>query len=102
MLHIADKVIQLYEDPESFKEWLEKMRKAKVLKHVEIDGDLIHIGGTVSTCLWLKTDPISNLVCLAFALLGPIWPYLPDTEEAFKKIRKWWRRKIREAQMDSD
>ena len=94
MLYLADKVIQLYEDFESFCKWLELMEKAGVLKEVKIDkenGTISIRGCRTSTCLLRSIDPINNLVLLGFAFFGELWVYMPDAEDAFRKIKKWWK-----------
>ena len=95
MSHLAEMIIQFYDDPGSFHDWLEMMHNAGVIQSIEIDGDIIRIHGQVSTCLWRKVDPVNNLVCLALALFGPFWVFMSDKDIAFKKVKQWWRSQIK-------
>jgi len=95
MIHLAEKIIQFYEEPDDFRLWLEKMHGAGVIHTVEFNGDIIRISGMVNTAVWRKTDPINNLVCLALAFYGPFWAFMSDADAAFKKVNKWWRSQIK-------
>jgi len=35
-------------------------------------------------------------VLLGFVFFGQYWAMMPDAEQAFKKVKKWWRRKLKE------
>jgi len=96
MSYLAERIIQFYEDVDGFYEWLKRFERVGVLRKVERDGSLIKISGKVNTGLSLKADPINNLVCLAFAFFGEVWPFLPDTKLAFKKIKRWWKDQIKQ------
>jgi len=103
MSYLADRLIQYYEDFEGFCEWILTMKKAGVLKEVKIDKErgIVSIKGKVggidgvSTGLLKSVDPINNLVCLGFAFFGEYWVYMPDTDLAFKKVKKWWKEQIK-------
>ena len=95
MVNLADKVIELYEDPEKFYNWLKAMEKLGVLKKVEKSNSYIAIQGKVNTYVSQKIDPINNLVCLGFAFFGEFWAFMPDVKDAFAKIKKWWKEQIK-------
>jgi len=101
MSYLADRLIQFYDDFEGFCEWIQTMKKVGVLKEVKIDKEngIVAIKGKVSTGLLRNVDPINNLVCLGFAFFGEFWAYMPDAEEAFKKVKKWWREQIKSNKM---
>ena len=96
MRHLADKVIDMYEKPEEFEQWLGKMADAGTLvieKKREWKGRVVwHIRGMVGVSVSPAYDPLTNLVMLGFAFFGKLWPFLPDADDAFKKVKKWWRK----------
>ena len=100
MVALAEKVPLIYENPDKFTEWLERMSKAGVISYkVERYKNgvvLWQLKGRLNTGISTSADPINNLVLLGFAFFGPFWAYLPDADRAFKYIRKWWRRQIKE------
>lgn len=97
MVYLADKVIQYFEDPESFYSWIKLMEKVGAVKHVKIDREkeVVAIQGKVNAGLYRGLDPINALVLLGFAFFGELWVYMPDVDIAFKKIKKWWRGQIK-------
>jgi len=103
MSYLADRLIQFYEDFEGFCKWIKTMEQAGVLKSVHIDKErrIVSIKGKVggrdgvSTGLLRSVDPINNLVLLGFAFFGEYWIYMPDVDEAFKKVKKWWKEQIK-------
>jgi len=102
MTYLADRLIQFYEDFNGFCKWILTMKKAGLLKDVKIDRErgMVSIKGKVggidgvSTGLLRSIDPINNLVLLGFAFFGEYWVYIPDANLAFKKVKKWWKKKI--------
>ncbi|MHC1577718.1 MAG: hypothetical protein ACXQT6_03405 [Candidatus Methanospirareceae archaeon] len=107
MSYLADRLIQFYEDFDGFCEWIKQMEKAGALKKVEIDRERQMVvmrgkvggpsGEGIGCGISRKSgDPINNLVLLGFAFFGQYWAMMPDAGEAFKKVKKWWRRKLKE------
>ncbi|HEX59160.1 MAG TPA: hypothetical protein ENF26_03315 [Methanomicrobia archaeon] len=107
MSYLADRLIQFYEDFDGFCEWIKRMEAAGALKKVEIDKEQQMVvmrgkvggpsGEGIGCGISRKSiDPINNLVLLGFAFFGQYWAMMPDAEQAFKKVKKWWRRKLKE------
>ena len=96
MVRLAEKVIEFYENPDEFYNWLKTMEKAGVLKRVERKDGVIAIAGKVNTGVSEKADPINNLVLLGFAFFGEFWAFMPDIKEAFDMVKKWWKAQIKE------
>ena len=97
MLELARRVIQCYEDFDGFVDWLKRHEKAGSLRGVEVDRErkIVSIGGAVNTGFALDhIDPINLLVILGFAFFGPFWIYMPDSKEAFKIVKKWWKKQV--------
>ena len=94
MLIIADKILQIYDDFEGFYGWLEKMRAGGALKELLREGDTLRLRGLAAASIGRNIDPISNFICLAFALFGPFWPFLPGVDDAFKTIRERRRKRV--------
>jgi len=95
MVRLAEKVIELYENPDKFEEWLKLMSKANVIKYKR-SGNIFSLEGRITTGVSPSFDPLTNLVCLGFAFFGELWVYMPDVEQAFDKVKKWWKEKIKE------
>ena len=100
-MRLAEAVIQFYEDFDGFVEWLMKMKEAGVLKDVEIGERAVALKGSVggldgvTTGVTSEADPLNILVMLGFAFFGEFWVFMPDVEDAFKKVKGWWRERIR-------
>ena len=96
MLHLADKVIDMYEKPEEFEQWLDKIASTGTLvmeSKTESNGRPVwRIRGITGAVISPSYDPLTNLVMLGFAFFGELWPFLPDADDAFKKVKKWWRK----------
>mgnify|MGYP007120028982 CR=1 FL=1 len=105
MSYLADRLIQFYEDFDGFCEWIKRMEAAGALKKVEIDKERQMVvmrgrvggptGDGIACGLSRKSiDPINNLVLLGFAFFGQYWAAMPDADEAFKKVKKWWKENL--------
>ena len=97
MMYLAEKVVEYFEDFDSFLEWLKKFDRAGLLRVrvINKESKYIFIDGNVSVAIYRSIDPINVLVLLALAFYGPYWIEMPDTKEAFKYIKKWWKEKIK-------
>jgi len=93
---LAEKIPLVYERPDEFTEWLERMSKAKVLSFdCKKEGSKVTwiLSGKINTMISNTVDPITNLVMLGFAFYGELWPMMPDAKQAFKFIKKWWKQR---------
>lgn len=90
---LAEKTIQFYDDFNSFQHWINDMVKAGLLDKAEFDGEFLALEGRCKVAALSKSEPLTILICLGFAFFGPYWAFLPDTPEAFKIVKKWWREK---------
>jgi hypothetical protein len=97
MLYIADRLIQFYEDFEGFCEWIKSIERLGMLERVEIKDNLVAVKGKIATGLSPRYEPPLNFVLLSLALFGEGWIYLPDSKQAFEKIKKWWREQVRKS-----
>jgi len=105
MSYLADRLIQFYEDFDGFCEWIKRMEAAGALKEVKIDKERQmvvmrgRVGGPtgegIGCGIYKGVDPINNLVLLGFAFFGPFWAAMPDADEAFEKVKKWWKQNLK-------
>ena len=97
MMYLAEKVVEYFEDFDSFLEWLRKFERAGLLRVgvINRESKYISIAGKVTVLLYRGVDPINVLVLLGLAFYGPYWVEMPDRDEAFEYIKKWWREKMK-------
>ena len=98
MMWLAEKAVEYFEDFDGFLEWIRKFEKVGLLRvHVvSKEHKYLQIDGAVSTALHDRCDPLTVLVALGFAFFGPYWVQMPDAEDAFKYVKRWWHKKIKE------
>jgi len=71
----------------------------KYVQKVEVNGignGIVVKGATgIVVGIFRDLEPITVLVQIGFALFGEVWPMLPEFREAWKKIDRYWREKVK-------
>ena len=96
MTHLAEKVIQYYEDFDSFLEWIQKFDDVGIIKVEIIDLDRKHLflNGKIRTEIYDSLDPINSLVLLGLVFFGEYYVFMNDTKRAFNMVNKWWKKHL--------
>jgi len=91
---VMDLIINFYQDFDSFYNRLQKLKEIGLItKLYHKDKELVGIESWLGKgcILWKKADPLTNFIMLGLALYGETFFQMKESEEAFNRLKKWWK-----------